>query len=61
MFSTSLRINMKHDLAYLAPIDTLCVGIEHAQVHDNVLLVVCCEAWTSRRLIADIWIETRRV
>ena len=52
----SYRINMQHKPRHFAPVCTLCIRIEQAQVRYNVLLVVHCEGGIRRRNIGNVGI-----
>ena len=53
----SYRINVQHKPRHFAPVCTLCIRIEQAQIRYNVLLVVCREDGIRRCSIGDVWIS----
>ena len=50
----SYRINMQHKPRHFAPVCTLCIRIEQAQVRYNVLLVVHCQDGIRRCNIGNV-------
>ena len=50
-------IDVQHDPRDLAPVGTFCVGIEHTEIRDHVLIVVGGERWTGGRQIGDVRIK----
>ena len=44
-----LRVYMQHDPRDLAPVGAVRIGIERAEVRDEVLFVVSSERWIGRR------------
>ena len=54
-----LWIDMQHDLRDLAPVRALLVRIEHAQIRDDMLLVVDREHGIRWCNIGNVWISRR--
>lgn len=52
-----LGINMQHDLRYLPPVRSLSVCIEHAQISNNMFLVVDSQHGIRWRNIGNVWIS----
>ena len=44
-----LGVDVQHDPRDLAPVGAVRIGIEHAKIGDDVLLVVHGERWIGRR------------
>ena len=54
-----LRVYVQDDPRNLAPVCTLVICIQHSDIGDGVLLIVCGERWPGGRKIGDIGIEWR--
>src|ERR1700744_2035853 len=54
-----LGIDVQHDSRHLAPVCSLLIRIEHAQIRDNMLLVVNREHGIRRRGVGNVWISMR--
>jgi hypothetical protein len=52
-----LGVYMQHDPRDLAPVGAVRIGIEQAQIGDQVLFVVPREHWIGRRQIGTIGVE----
>ena len=50
----AVRVNMQDDPRDIAPVGTVRIGIEQAQVRDEMLLVVGGNRWIGRGQISDI-------
>jgi len=55
----AVRIKVQHYSCNVTPVCTLCVRVEHAQIRDDVFLVVNGQRRTGRRGVGDIWIKRR--
>ena len=55
----AVRVNMQDDPRDIAPVGTVRIGIEQAQVRDEMLLVVGGDRWIGWGQISDIRIERR--
>jgi hypothetical protein len=56
----ALRVYRQDDPRDLAPVSAVRIGIEHAQIGDQMLFVVRRERWIGGREVGDIGIEGRR-
>ena len=61
----AVRVNMQDDPRDIAPVGTVRIGIEQAQIRDEMLLVVGGNRWIGRGQISDIriassWVFLRR-
>jgi hypothetical protein len=53
----AVRIKVQHYSCNVTPVRTLCVRVEHAQIRDDVFLVINGQQGIRRRGIGDIWIK----
>ena len=51
-----LRVYVQDDPGDLAPVSSICLGVEHTDVSNRVLFVVNREPWFIRCEIGDLWI-----
>jgi hypothetical protein len=53
----TFRIDVQNDPGHLTPIGTFRISIKHAEIGDDMLLVIDSESRTGRRYIDDVRIE----
>jgi hypothetical protein len=55
----TFRIKMQHYSCNFTPVSIFRVGVEHAQIDDDVFLLVNGQRGIRRRSIGNIWIKRR--